>query len=341
VTENLEMNSTRDKRIEAALFLGGELTLENPAYRETVRGLNEILVRDDMAPTDLTVKALGLAEHSVKGLVIGQEGGVVAGLGEFAFLLREHRIDVSLEKRDGDVVRSGDVLARAEGPETKLLALERVPLNLLQRMSGIATAGRCLQQRVARNSGSRVIGTRKTPWGLLDKRALHLGGVGTHRLGLGDAILIKNNHLALLGANEEAAAPVAIERAWTARREAGFIEIEVRGEEVARLAAETFRRLREEDSDEYPCLLLLDNIVPDQISGIIRMLQEENLWDHVLIEASGGISEANIEAYAGTGVDAISMGALTHSVRALDICLRIEPPKGNDHVECGHASQFR
>ena len=90
----------------------------------------------------------------------------------------------------------------------KLLSLERVGLNLLQRMSGIATASRCLQERAQRrNPATRIVGTRKTPWGLLDKRALHLGSGGTHRLGLGDAILIKNNHLALLASREEEAAP--------------------------------------------------------------------------------------------------------------------------------------
>lgn len=317
------MNSSRDQRIEAALFRGALLTLENSAYHQTVHGLTGILLQDDIAAGDWTVKALALAERPVEGSVIAQQGGVVAGLDEFALLPREHGIRVTPQKQDGDVVAPGDVLARAEGPETKLLMLERVGLNVLQRMSGIATAARCLQQRVERSGRSRIVGTRKTPWGLLDKRALHLGGAGTHRLGLGDAILIKNNHLALLGANEQAAAPVAIERAWAARRDVAFIEIEVRGEEAARMAAETFRHLQERAADEYPCLLLLDNMRPNQIRETVRKLREENLWDHVLIEASGGISEANIDAYAATGVDAISLGALTHSARALDICLRI------------------
>lgn len=317
------MNLTRDQLLEKALFRGASLTLENPNYRETVRGLTELLLRDDSAPADLTVKALRLAARGAKGSVIAQEGGIVAGLNEFDFLLRKHGIDVSLEKHDGDVIAPGDVLARTEGPETKLLMLERVGLNVLQRMSGIATAARCLQQRAARSSQARIVGTRKTPWGLLDKRALHLGGAGTHRLGLGDAILIKNNHLALLGSSENLAVSVAIERAWATCREAAFIEIEVRGGDSARGAAETFRRLQEREPGEHSCLLLLDNMTPDQISGIIGTLRAENLWDHILIEASGGISEANIEAYAATGVDAISLGELTHSARALDICLRI------------------
>ncbi|MFZ0787225.1 MAG: hypothetical protein WAM67_15665, partial [Candidatus Acidiferrales bacterium] len=251
-------------------------------------------------------------------------GGVVAGLAELAFLLQSHGIVVAFEKKDGDAVRPGDLLLRAEGDEIQLLALERVGLNLIQRMSGIATASRCLQERASRQCpATRIVGTRKTPWGLLDKRALHLGNGGTHRLGLGDAIVVKNNHLALLAPREEDAAPIAIEKAWGFRKDSAFIEVEVRGEAAARAAANTFRRLQAECAEEYPCLLMLDNMTPDQIGAILDVLRREDLWDHVLIEASGGISESSVEAHAARGVDAISIGALTHSARALDICQRI------------------
>jgi len=201
---------------------------------------------------------------------------------------------------------------------------QRVGLNLVQRMSGIATAVRRLQEHLHRRSpATRIVGTRKTPWGLLDKRALHLGNGGTHRLGLGDAIVVKNNHLALLAAREEEAAPLAIRKAWQFRAGSAFIEVEVRGEDAARVAAQTFRFLQDEATEEYPCLLMLDNMTPDRISSILGMLRREGPWDHILVEASGGISDSHLEAYAACGVDAISIGALTHSVRALDICQRI------------------
>jgi len=129
--------------------------------------------------------------------------------------------------------------------------------------------------------------------------------------------------LALLGCREEEAAPLAIEKAWEFRAESAFIEVEVRGENAARTSAKAFRRLQEAASERYPCLLMLDNMRPDQIETILEMLRGENLWDQTLIEASGGISEANLEAYADCGVDAISIGALTHSARAIDICQRI------------------
>jgi nicotinate-nucleotide pyrophosphorylase (carboxylating) len=318
------MNTTRNQRIEQALFCGQTLTLENPVYRHVVRTVTDLLVQTDLAGEDLTARALEMKHRFRSASVIAREAGVAAGLKEFAFLMRAQGVEIAFEKQDGDRVRPGDMLLRAEGEELKLLSLERVGLNLLQRMSGIATASRCLQERAGRCSpATRIVGTRKTPWGLLDKRALHLGNGGTHRLGLGDAIVIKNNHLALLASREEDAVVVAIERAWKVRSQAAFIEIEVRGAAAARVAARTFRRLQEQASEQYSCLLMLDNMTPDELGAIVDMLRDEDLWDYTLIEASGGISEANLEPYAASGVDAISIGALTHSARALDICQRI------------------
>jgi nicotinate-nucleotide pyrophosphorylase (carboxylating) len=317
------MNAIREQRVEQALCRGGSLTLDNPAYCRAVRTFIEVLVQTDLTPEDLTARALGMKQRHASAAIIAREGGVAAGLAEAAFLWRANGVEVVFDKQDGDAIKPGDTLLRAEGEELKLLSLERVGLNILQRMSGIATASRCLQERARRRSATRIVGTRKTPWGLLDKRALHLGSGGTHRLGLGDAIVIKNNHLALLASREEDAAPVAIEKVWKLRAECAFIEVEVRGEAAARAAAQTFRRLQEETAEKYPCLLMLDNMAPNAIGAIVKMLRSENLWDHTLVEASGGISEANVEAYADCGVDAISIGALTHSARALDICQRI------------------
>ena len=322
--ETQKINATREQRIEQALFRGGDLTLDNPKYRHAATAFFEWLLRDDVAPRDLTVAALHIKDDRSSAVVLARESGVAAGLAELALMLEEYGVDVAFEKRDGDAIRSGDVLMYAEGAQTQLLALERVGLNIVQRMSGIATAIRSLQARIQQRSlTTRIVGTRKTPWGLLDKRALHLGNGGTHRLGLGDAIVIKNNHLALVAAREEDAAPLAIQKAWQFRHDSAFIEVEVRGQDTARAAAQTFRRLQEETAEEYPCLLMLDNVKPEQISPILNMLRREKLWGHVLIEASGGISESNVEEYAACGVDAISIGALTHSVRVLDICQRI------------------
>jgi nicotinate-nucleotide pyrophosphorylase (carboxylating) len=323
-SQTIRARATRVERIEQALFRGASLTLKNAEYGAAVRSLTETLSHTDLAPCDLTVDALALEPTATSAVILAREAGVVAGMEELTWVLGAQGVDVASEKRDGDSFESGDVLAQLTGTRTKLLSLERVGLNLVQRMCGIATAAWNLQKRVRRrNSTTRVVATRKTPWGLLDKRAVHLGGCGTHRIGLGDAILIKNNHLALIANREEDAAPLAIERVWSARKRSAFIEVEVRSEMAAISAAKAFRTLQTQTSDEYPCLLLLDNMKPDGIISILEALRGENLWEFVLTEASGGIAESNIEEYAECGVDAISVGALTHSVRALDLSQRI------------------
>lgn len=317
-------NPTREQQVQAALFRGAGLTLQNPDYAREVRALTESWLRVDLNPQDLTVSALEIQTRKTSAVVLAREPGIAAGCDEFAYLAEAHGISSRRDKNDGDSFQSGDTLLRLEGDQNQLLSLERVGLNLLQRMSGIATRTRCLQERVsARCSSTRVVGTRKTIWGLLDKRAVHLGGGGTHRLGLGDAILIKNNHLALISRREEDAVPIALGRAWSHRRQSAFIEVEVRGEGAALRAADSFRKLQKESGERYPCLLMLDNFAPRDISPALDSLRRERLWDYVLIEASGGINRKNIEAYADTGVDAISVGELTHSVQALDLCQRI------------------
>ncbi|MFZ3217253.1 MAG: carboxylating nicotinate-nucleotide diphosphorylase [Candidatus Acidiferrales bacterium] len=321
------MPEERQRRIQAGLFRGGALTLDSPAYLGVLRSLLDALLEPDLAPRDLTVAALGLKNRRACASVVAREPGVAAGLDEYSYLLRQRGIKVTLKKEDGGEFETGGVLLRAEGAEGKLLSLERVGLNLLQRLCGIATLTRRLQERARRQCpATRIVGTRKTPWGLLDKRAIHLGGGGTHRLGLGDAILIKNNHLALLAPKEEQSAPLALERAWKFRRRAAFIEVEVRSEDGALAAARAFKRLRAEAPSanrDYPCLVMLDNMLPHDVRQIIVSLRREKVWGDTLVEASGGITELNVELYAATEVDAISLGALTHSPRALDLCQSI------------------
>lgn len=318
------MDAAREKRIERVFFRGEGLSVENPRYRRAVRRLTEALLQDDLAAGDLTSAALALTAKRFHAAVVTRQAGVIAGLAEFGFLYGRHNVEVAFESHDGETMQPGETVLCVEGNLRKLLGLERVGLNLLQRMSGIASAARCLQERV-RESGSptRIVGTRKTPWGMLDKRALHLGKVGTHRLGLGDAILIKNNHLSILADSEEEAVPPAVESAWNLRAKSAFIEVEVRSDAAARVAARTFRRLQEPAAEECPCVVMLDNMKPRQVRAIVEMLHREGLWEYVLVEASGGISESNLMEYAACGADVISLGQLTHSARALDLHQRI------------------
>ncbi len=326
----------RQERVERALFRGGELTLENPAYVRVLRRIMETLLETDLAPRDITVTALGIRERAASANVAAREPGVAAGLGEYAFIMRKHGLKVMLKKEDGDVFETGEILVRSEGGQNKLLSLERVGLNLLQRMCGIATATSRLQERARRRgSATRILGTRKTPWGLLDKRAIHLGGGGTHRLGLGDGIVIVIITSRCSRAARNKPYPWPIEKAWTMAGATRPSQSEwkcaagSRARGGARVQAVCRRRRQPalssvEKFRECPCLVMLDNLMPEDVRRIIVNMRKQKVWDAALVEASGGISETNMELYADAEVDAISIGALTHSARALDLSQRME-----------------
>src|SRR5580658_7212780 len=339
------MSQTRQERLKSALFRGDSLNLQNLAYSRMVRIITEELLRGDKEPRsptewpcDLTVEALGAGKGETDAVFVANEPGILAGLEEAVWFFTDSGARATTHVSDGQALEPGQPFLTLEGDSGVLLALERVGLNLLQRMSGIATEAQRLQERIHRHAPTtQIVATRKTPWGLLDKRAAHLGGAGTHRLGLGDAILIKGNHLRLFAAEEEDAIPLALRKAWTSRARAAFIEVEVTGLAGALAAGRTFRELRSSDanSDSYPCIVMLDNRTADEVGQIVATLRAENLWDDILIEVSGGISEAGLTAYADAGVDAISVGALTHSCKALDLRCKLEVG-AVQKIEIGH-----
>jgi len=330
------MPSPRQERLFAALFRGAGLGLQDPAYFRFVRILTEELLRADKEPgfpvgwpCDLTVEALSAGKGESEARILANERGVLAGMEEAVWFFTNFGARATPHSADGQTLEPGKPILTVEGEPGTLLSLERVGLNLLQRMSGIATTARGLQERVHRKAPeTHVVATRKTPWGLLDKRAAHWGGAGSHRLGLGDAILIKSNHLRLFAAQEEAAVPLALRKAWQARARAAFIEVEVTGLPGALAAAKTFRALRraggKTSEDSYPCLVMLDNRRPEEACEIVQALRNEGFWDDVLVELSGGISDATLDAYADCGADALSVGALTHSSKALDLRCKLE-----------------
>lgn len=320
--------ATREERLREALFHGHKLTLDNPQYVRTLEAIVGTLLSEDREPEDLTVSALSAGlrlEHSRRGArIMAKQSGIAAGLQEAVWLAEHGGAKAKALAADGDKLHNGDALIEMHGPARTLLSLERVCLNLLQRMCGIASTTRRWQKIAAGQSRTaRLVATRKTPWGLLDKRAVHCGGGGTHRLGLHDAILIKNNHLALLDPDESAAVPLALDLAWTRREGAAFIEVEVRSLDAAQVAARAFARLQDSAPPSPPCIILLDNMTPAETGRVVASLSAQSLWDHVLTEASGNIAEEAIAEYAASGVDAISAGALTHSVRAMDLNQKI------------------
>jgi nicotinate-nucleotide pyrophosphorylase (carboxylating) len=315
----------REQLVRRAFFRGGDLTLDNPEYRNFVQEFCDLLLRSDNGSNDLSVKSLGLPSGQSVARIIAKETGTIAGLAEFEWLYRRAGLRIELYKDDGAQVNRGDIAGEIRGDSASLLSLERVGLNLIQRMSGIATATQKLQQVIEQYSNSTyVIGTRKTLWGALDKRALHLGGGGTHRLGLGDAIMIKNNHLRLFGSTEQEAVPKALERVWQHRQGAVFIEVEVRSPEAAVTAAKAFQQLTSKESTPFPCAIMFDNFSVQMANEAVRALHAEGLWGSVLTEISGGVTDSTIGQYAATHVDVISVGALTHSVKALDLSQTFE-----------------
>jgi nicotinate-nucleotide pyrophosphorylase (carboxylating) len=256
-----------------------------------------LALEEDIGPGDVTSAACVPTDQMASGRYLAREPLVIAGLD----VLRELYDDVNILKRDGDACVEGDVIATVRGRARLLLERERVALNFLQRLSGVATLARRYADVVA-GTGCRVLDTRKTTPGLraLEKRAAAAGGVVNHRMGLYDAILIKNNHIAAAGGVRS-----AIERARCADLP---IEIEV--------------RTREELREALACgaaHLLLDNLTPAEAADWVK-----EIGGRAKVELSGGITLETVRAYAETGADYVSSGAITHSARAMDISFRLE-----------------
>lgn len=320
---------TRERRVRAAFYRGDDLTLENPLYLRAVRALTDELLREDTEPADLTVEAMEIDARPCTVEIRAKEAGVTAGVAEAAWIYERsrHGLQRTVTRiiSDGNEVAAGDVILRVAGDARSLLVLERTVVNLMQRMSGIATVTRKFVEAARKaSSTARVVGTRKTAWGLLDKRAIHCGGGGTHRLNLADAILIKTNHLRLASNDVEMTLEAALRRAWERRKSAAFFEVEVTSAEEALSAARMLGELQA-SSEGCPCILMLDNFSADAAARTMQTLRDAGLHDAVLVEASGNVSGESVAAYAAAGVDAISIGALTHSARALDLSAKIIP----------------
>lgn len=253
---------------------------------------------------DITSEAIFDPDDRGSARFVVKADGVIAGLAviEVVFRKLDPAAEVVLRGRDGDVVRAGDVVAEVSASVIALLSGERTALNLMQRASGIATATRRYVEAVA-GTGAKIHDTRKTAPGLreLDKYAVRAGGGENHRIGLHDMFLVKNNHIDRAGS-----ITAAVERI-RATGKPQPVMIEVR--DLAEL---------EEALAMAPDFILLDNMRVDQLRECVRRTA-----GRVPLEASGGITLDTIRAVAETGVDRISVGALTHSVTALDISMRI------------------
>jgi len=267
-------------------------------------------LEEDTGQGDITTFLTIPSGTIVEAKVIAKESGVIAGVEETLTFLESLGFKVDILVRDGSKVSEKATILSIVGDARTLLSVERTLLNLLTRMSGIATATSRLIEKVRRAGyKTRIACTRKVAPGLsyFDKRAVMIGGGDTHRLHLDDLVIIKDNHLAIVGDVGKAVKKVRDVVSFSKK-----IEIEVSEEEEALETAKA-------GAD----IVMLDNFSPQQIRKTLALLEKEGLRDKILIEASGGVNEQNILEFAATGVDILSLGEITHSVKALDMSLEV------------------
>ena len=266
---------------------------------------------EDIGSGDVTSQWILPPKMQVRGCFLAKAQGVLAGLEVVRQVFRQvdERIAFQARMKDGDAISKGDIVATVEGPAASILTAERTALNFLQRMSGIATLTRRYVEAVA-GTKAVILDTRKTAPGLrlLDKWAVRLGGGQNHRLGLYDMVLIKDNHIAAVGGITQ-----TVERVRQRNQQGLAVEVEVKSlAELEEALALNVDRI------------MLDNMDLDEMRWAVEMTA-----GRVPLEASGNVTPENVAAIAATGVDYISVGALTHSVKALDISLEVEEPLGS------------
>ena len=270
--------------------------------------LKQILA-DDIGQGDVTVAAVIPPKLTVKAEIIAKEDGVVAGIEESTILAEYTGLEVKAKVTDGEKIKNKQILMQISGDAQTIVSVERTLLNILSRMSGIATKTRALTEKLEKAKvKARIAATRKSAPGLLyfDKKAVIIGSGDPHRLHLDDMILIKDNHLAIVGSVEEAVKKAKANASFTKK-----IEVEVTSIEDSLKAAKA-------GAD----IVMLDNFSPKQVKAAGEKLRKAG-FTNVLLEVSGGITAETLLDYASSQVDIISLGELTHSVKALDISLEI------------------
>ena len=273
---------------------------------EEIRRIIKNALDEDTGSGDVTTNWIIPDDKHLKGTLLAKAEGVIAGLEVFVSTLKmiNEYVQVELKVKDGDKVEKGTIIANVSGPGYALLSGERVALNLLQRMSGIATQTRKLVSAV-KGTKSKILDTRKTVPGLriLDKLAVRIGGGQNHRFGLFDMVLIKDNHISAAGSITN-----AVNKVRTKNKDNLKIEVEVKNQSELKEAIQL-------GVDR----ILLDNMTVDEMREAVIITN-----GRIPLEASGNITFDNVRVIAETGVDFISSGMLTHSVKALDISFLIE-----------------
>jgi nicotinate-nucleotide pyrophosphorylase (carboxylating) len=268
----------------------------------------EAALREDVGSGDVT--SAFAPNRRIKAVITSDSPGYVSGVKELSLLFKRHKIGAKAHVKEGDMVRKGQKIFSLDAMSSNLLPVERVALNLLSRMSGVTTNTRKYVDALKRyKSKAKIVATRKATPGLmrLEKKAVEVGGGLTHRMGLYDMILIKDNHLMLFGGDVKAALAAA-------KKAKGKLKVEIEVESVkdAVTAAEC-------GAD----LIMFDNMKPNDIAWAIGLLEAKGLRKRVILEVSGGVSLKNIRDFAKLDVDWISSGKLTASAPWLDFGLHV------------------
>src|SRR4030043_1277439 len=275
--------------------------------------LEEKLLRilaEDTGQGDVTTALIVPKETTAEAEIIAKEAGTAAGVEEAKILLECLGLTAKDLVEDGDQIKSSQVLMKVSGDVRTILTAERTVLNILSRMSGIATKTKILTEKLQTNGlKTKIACTRKTAPGLsyFDKKAVQIGGGDAHRLHLDDMGLIKDNHIRIAGSVSNAVKRAREKTSFTKK-----IKVEV-------TEARDILSAIEAGAD----MIMLDNFSLKQIKTACSILKKAGFYGKILIEASGGITETNLLQYASSGVDIVSMGALTNNVKALDMSLEI------------------
>lgn len=268
------------------------------------------LLKEDLGRGDITTQSVVRGGARARGRFLARQDFVLCGLeiAEAVFSTLDANIQLESRVYDGELISSGSEFALIEGPAAVLLTAERTALNLMQRLSGVATLTREFVNRIS-GTGARIVDTRKTTPGLrlLEKYAVTVGGGHNHRFGLDDGVLIKDNHIALAGGVRR-----AVESARLAAPHLMKIEVEVSSQSQLREAL----AVRAD-------VIMLDNMSTTEIRDSVELIRKQSA--DVIVEASGGVSLETVREIAECGVDLISVGAITHSATAVDISLKMMP----------------
>lgn len=281
-------------------------------HNASILRLIQFAIREDVGSGDITTELTIPQDNAALARFIVKQDGVICGLPILDLVFREFSPDINIDIKveEGAMISAGTIIATVEGPAHALLAAERTALNFIQRMSGVATKTRHYVDAIA-GTHARILDTRKTipGWRLLDKYATGIGGAVNHRVGLYDMVMIKDNHITACGGIRQ-----AVERCLSELEGRAPIKIEVEA------------RSLDEVEEIMQCngvhRIMFDNFTPAQVAEGVRIVERR-----IETEASGGITYDNLRDYAQTGVDFISVGAITHSAVALDISMKLWVPR--------------